>query len=44
VTQAAAALVLLLVGVAFFREKLTLGNVAGILLCVIGLWLINRRA
>ena len=43
VTQSAAALLLLLVGVAFFRERLSLANVAGILLCVIGLWLINRR-
>ncbi len=43
VTQSAAALVLLLVGVAFFREKLTLVNVAGIVLCMGGLWMINRR-
>ena len=43
VTQSAAALILVLVGVAFFREKLTLVNVGGILLCVVGLWLINRR-
>jgi multidrug transporter EmrE-like cation transporter len=44
VTQSAAALLLLLLGVAFFREKLSLPNVAGILLCVVGLWLVNRRA
>lgn len=43
VTQSAAALLLLLLGVAFFREKLSLANIAGILLCVVGLWLINRR-
>ncbi len=43
VTQSAAALLLLLLGVAFFRDKLSLANVAGILLCVVGLWLINRR-
>ena len=43
VTQSAAALVLLMVGVAFFREKLSAVNLAGILLCVAGLWLINRR-
>jgi drug/metabolite transporter (DMT)-like permease len=43
VTQSAAALLLLVLGVAVFREKLTLVNVAGILLCVAGLWLINRR-
>jgi multidrug transporter EmrE-like cation transporter len=33
----------LLAGVAFFREKLSMGNLAGIVLCVIGLWLISRR-
>jgi multidrug transporter EmrE-like cation transporter len=43
VTQSAAALLLLLLGVALFREQLSLANVAGILLCVVGLWLINRR-
>jgi drug/metabolite transporter (DMT)-like permease len=43
VTQSAAALILLLVGVAFFRDRLSAANVAGILLCVGGLWLINRR-
>jgi multidrug transporter EmrE-like cation transporter len=43
VTQSAAALLLLLLGVAFFREKLSLINVSGILLCVVGLWLIHRR-
>ncbi len=43
VTQSAAALLLLLLGFAFFREKLSLANVGGILLCVVGLWLINRR-
>ncbi|MDH4261133.1 MAG: hypothetical protein OEW16_12650 [Gammaproteobacteria bacterium] len=43
VTQSAAALLLLLLGVAWFREKLSLTNMGGILLCVLGLWLINRR-
>lgn len=43
VTQSAAALLLVVVGVAYFREKLTLVNVGGIVLCVIGLWLINRK-
>lgn len=43
VTQSSAALLLLLVGVAFFREKLSAANVAGILLCVVGLWLVHRR-
>lgn len=44
VTQSAAALLLLLLGVAFFRERLSLVNVGGILLCVVGLWLINLRS
>jgi len=43
VTQSAAALLLLLIGVAFIREKLSLGNIGGIVLCVAGLWLIGRR-
>jgi multidrug transporter EmrE-like cation transporter len=43
VTQSAAAMLLVIVGVALFREKLTLVNVAGIVLCVAGLWLINRK-
>lgn len=43
VTQSAAALLLLLLGVAYFRERLSLANIGGILLCVLGLWLINRR-
>ncbi|HET9863570.1 MAG TPA: hypothetical protein VFP37_09020 [Steroidobacteraceae bacterium] len=43
ITQSAAALLLVLIGVAFFAEKLSLVNVGGILLCVVGLWLINRK-
>jgi drug/metabolite transporter (DMT)-like permease len=43
VTQSAAALLLIGVGVAVFRERLTLANLAGIALCVAGLWLISRR-
>jgi multidrug transporter EmrE-like cation transporter len=43
ITQSAAALLLLLLGVAFFAEKLSLANVGGILLCVAGLWLINQK-
>ncbi len=43
VTQSAAALLLLLLGVAFFAEKLSLLNVGGILLCVAGLWLVNQK-
>ena len=43
ITQSGAALLLLLLGVAFFAEKLSLANIAGILLCVAGLWLINKK-
>ena len=43
VTQSSAALLLLVVGVAVFREKLSLANSAGIVLCLVGLWLVNRR-
>jgi multidrug transporter EmrE-like cation transporter len=43
ITQSAAALLLLLLGVAYFSEKLTLANIGGILLCIAGLWLINRK-
>ena len=43
VTQSAAALLLLLVGVAFFAEKLSLTNIAGIGLCVVGFWLISQK-
>ena len=43
VTQSAAALVLILLGVAFFAEKLSPANVGGILLSIVGLWLINKK-
>jgi multidrug transporter EmrE-like cation transporter len=43
ITQSAGALILLIVGVAFFAEKLSLVNVGGIALCIAGLWLINKR-
>jgi multidrug transporter EmrE-like cation transporter len=43
ITQSAAALLLLLLGVAFFAEKLTLAQIGGIALCIAGLWLINRK-
>jgi uncharacterized membrane protein len=43
VTQSAAALLLLLVGVLVFREKLSVANGAGLVLCLVGLWLVNRR-
>jgi multidrug transporter EmrE-like cation transporter len=42
ITQSAGALLLLLIGVAFFAEKLSLVNISGILLCIVGLWLVNR--
>jgi multidrug transporter EmrE-like cation transporter len=43
VTQSAAALILLVVGVTVFREKLTAANAVGLALCLVGLWLVNRR-
>ena len=43
VTQSGAALILVVAGIALFREKITAANLAGIVLCVIGLWLINRK-
>lgn len=43
VTQSAAALVLLGIGVAVFREQLSLANAAGLVLCLAGLWLVNHR-
>lgn len=43
VTQSAAALLLVALGVAVFREKLSFANAAGIVLCVVGLWLVHRR-
>jgi len=43
VTQSGTALLLLLIGTAFFGEKLSAANIGGILLCIVGLWLISRR-
>jgi|KBSMisStandDraft_5_1062788.scaffolds.fasta_scaffold582165_2 multidrug transporter EmrE-like cation transporter len=43
VTQSGTALLLLLIGTAFFGEKLSPANIGGILLCIVGLWLISRR-
>ena len=43
VTQSAAALALLAIGVAVFREKLSAANAVGLALCLAGLWLVNRR-
>jgi multidrug transporter EmrE-like cation transporter len=43
VTQSAASLLLLAIGVAVFREKVSLANAAGLALCLAGLWLVHRR-
>jgi multidrug transporter EmrE-like cation transporter len=43
VTQSSAAMLLLVVGVTVFREKISLANAAGMVLCLVGLWLVNRR-
>ena len=43
VTQSAAALLLLVIGVTLFRERLTAANVAGLVLCLAGLWLVHRK-
>jgi multidrug transporter EmrE-like cation transporter len=43
VTQSAAALGLLMIGVLVFREKLSAANGLGLALCLVGLWLVNRR-
>jgi multidrug transporter EmrE-like cation transporter len=43
VTQSAAAMLLLVIGVAVFREKLSVANAVGLALCMAGLWLVNRR-
>lgn len=43
VTQSAAAMLLLAVGVLVFREKISLANGIGVALCLAGLWLVNKR-
>ncbi len=43
VTQSAAAMLLLLIGVAVFREKLSAANGVGLMLCLAGLWLVNKK-
>jgi multidrug transporter EmrE-like cation transporter len=43
VTQTAAAMLLVGIGLLVFRERLTPGNGLGIVLCLAGLWLVNRR-
>ena len=42
VTQVAAALALLGIGYLFFKDHLTLTKIAGCVLCLAGLWLVNR--
>jgi uncharacterized membrane protein len=43
VTQSAAALLLLVIGVLVFRERLSIANGVGLALCLAGLWLVNKR-
>ena len=43
ITQTAAAMLLVGIGLLVFREKLSLANGLGIALCLTGLWLVNRR-
>ncbi len=43
VTQTAAAMLLVGIGLLVFREKLSLANGLGVALCLAGLWLVNRR-
>jgi len=43
ITQTAAAMLLVGIGVLVFRERLSLANGIGIVLCLAGLWLVNRR-
>jgi uncharacterized membrane protein len=43
VTPSAAALLLLAIGVGAFKEKLSVANAVGLVLCLAGLWLVNRR-
>jgi multidrug transporter EmrE-like cation transporter len=42
VTQTAAGVLLVIAGAAFFRESLSLTNLIGVGLCVLGLWLVHR--
>ncbi len=43
VTQAAAAIALLALGFLLFKDKLTAQSLAGVVLCLAGLWLLNRE-
>lgn len=42
VTQVVAAIALLGLGLLFFKDRLTLTNTIGVVLCLAGLWLVNR--
>lgn len=42
VTQAAAAIALIALGWLFFQDRLTATHLAGVVLCLAGLWLVNR--
>ncbi len=42
VTQVAAAIALLGLGYLFFKDRLSLTNIVGVVLCLAGLWLVNR--
>ncbi len=43
VTSVAVTLLLLPVGLLVFKDKLTPLNIVGILVCIVGLWLVNYR-
>ncbi len=43
ITQSAAAMLLLAIGVAAFKDRLSVANAVGLVLCLAGLWLVNRR-
>jgi drug/metabolite transporter (DMT)-like permease len=43
VTQTAAAMLLVGIGALVFSERLSMANGFGIVLCLVGLWLVNRR-
>lgn len=42
VTQASAAIALIALGWLFFKDRLTATHLAGVALCLAGLWLVNR--
>ena len=42
VTQVAAAILLLGLGLLLYKDRLTLTNIAGVVLCLFGLWLVSR--